>query len=80
MTVKVYGKAIGCIQCDRTKVALDKRETPYEFIDVTEDEEAFAYIIGLGYQQVPVVEYKGEHWSGYRPDKIQGLGNIRKEA
>ena len=27
----------------------------------------------LGYVQAPVVMAGGEHWSGYRPDKIKGL-------
>ena len=85
MTVTVYGKALGCIQCDRTKVALDKKGIPYTFIDVTESEAAYTYVTtSLGYQQVPVVEVERasgdiDTWSGFRPDKLQGLAT-RKDA
>ena len=30
-------------------------------------------VMALGYVQAPVVEANGEHWSGFRPDRIKGL-------
>lgn len=35
--------------------------------------EAVEKIKSLGYLQVPVIVTDTEHWSGYRPDKIQSL-------
>ena len=52
---------------------LDKCGAAYEVRDVTEDQTAYARVRELGYQQVPVVEAGGQHWSGYRPDRIGGL-------
>lgn len=40
---------------------------------MTEDQDAYAHVRELGYQQVPVVEVGQQHWSGFRPDKISGL-------
>ena len=31
---------------------------------------AMDYVKSLGYQQAPVVVTDGEHWAGFRPDKI----------
>ena len=83
MTVTVYSKP-RCPQCDATKRRLDKLGVPYLTADVTESPSDLARIIEWGYQQVPVVEvqYRGqvEHWSGFRPDKLQGLASARKDA
>lgn len=66
----VYSKP-SCVQCNATYRALTKAGVEYRVVDVSEDTEAFAYVLALGYQQVPVVETPtGEHWSGFRPDLI----------
>lgn len=82
MTVTLYSKP-ACVQCDATKRRLDKLGVPYLIADVTENPSDLARIIEWGYQQVPVVEVqhngKVEHWSGFRPDKLQGLAT-RKGA
>lgn len=64
-----------CIQCERTQAQLTRRAVPYDTRDVTTDPEAYRYITeDLGYQQAPVVVTDdGQHWSGYRPDKIKAL-------
>lgn len=80
MTVKVYGKHKGCVQCDATKRRLDKLDVPFDFIDVNEDAKAMEHILRLGYQQVPVVETPTFHFAGYRPDLLAGLITHRKEA
>ncbi|MFI7481431.1 glutaredoxin-like protein NrdH [Kocuria sp. M1R5S2] len=72
MSVTVYSKP-SCVQCNATYRALGKKGIDYDVVDVTEDEAALAHVVGLGYQQVPVVETSTEHWSGYRPDKIASL-------
>ena len=72
MSVTVYSKP-SCVQCNATFRALDKKGIDYRVVDVTEDQDAYQHVVGLGYQQVPVVETAQDHWSGYRPDKISSL-------
>ena len=71
MTV-VYSKP-ACVQCNATYRALDERGIAYSVVDMSEDVDALAFVKGLGYLQAPVVVSDGEHWSGYRPDKIDAL-------
>lgn len=70
--ITVYSKP-GCVQCQATMRKLDKRGAAYEVRDVTQDQDAYAHVRELGYQQVPVVEVGQQHWSGFRPDKIDAL-------
>lgn len=77
MTVTVYTKP-SCVQCDATKRKLESADIEYESIDLTKSEDAMQAVKELGYLQAPVVvaEFDGkptEHWSGYRPDKIESL-------
>lgn len=72
MSVTVYSKP-SCVQCNATYRALQKKGINYTVVDVTEDHAAYEHVVGLGYQQVPVVETTQEHWSGFRPDKISSL-------
>ena len=78
MTVTVYSKT-PCVQCEATERRLTKLGVPYVTVDVTEDPKALAKILAWGYQQVPVVDTGTAHWSGYRPDCLNGLAT-RKEA
>lgn len=68
-----------CIQCDRTQAQLTKHGVPFGIRDVTTDPEALRYITAeLGYRQAPVVVTDdGQHWSGYRPDKIKDYAVTR---
>ena len=70
--VTVYSKP-KCVQCNATYRALTKKGIEYVVVDVEADEAALNHVLGLGYQQVPVVETESDHWSGYRPDKITEL-------
>ena len=72
MSITLYTKP-ACVQCNATKKALDRAGLEYTSVDVTLDEEARDYVMALGYVQAPVVEANGEHWSGFRPDRIKGL-------
>lgn len=70
LVVTLYSKP-ACPQCVATKRRLDKRGAAYTVVDVTEDADALAFVLGLGYQQVPVVVLEsGAHWSGFRPEFI----------
>jgi glutaredoxin-like protein NrdH len=70
--VTIYGKP-GCVKCDRTKKSASKLGLDFEYKDITVDERAYARVIELGYQMLPVVEANGQHWSDYQPDKLASL-------
>ncbi len=72
MAVTVYTKP-SCVQCTATYRALDSKGIEYEVLDVSTDEQALETVKALGYLQAPVVIADGEHWSGFRPDKIDEL-------
>ena len=62
------------MQCDATYRKLDKLGLKYNKIDVTEDYEALHYARSLGnYSGAPIVEAGDQHWSGYKPDMLEGL-------
>ncbi|UGT58857.1 glutaredoxin-like protein NrdH [Nocardia asteroides] len=72
MSVIVYSKP-ACVQCDATYKALDKAGVDYDVVDISADSEARDYVMSLGYLTAPVVVVDGEHWSGFRPDRIKDL-------
>lgn len=72
MTITVYTKP-SCVQCDMTSRALDKKGIEYNTLDLSEDPAALEHVKELGYLQAPVIVTDGEHWSGFRPDKIEEL-------
>lgn len=72
MTVTVYSKP-ACVQCTATYRALDNRGIDYTVVDLSEDSEALQQVTALGYRQVPVVVAGGDHWAGFRPDRIAAL-------
>lgn len=74
MTVTVYTKP-SCVQCNATYRSLDSKGIEYNVVDLTEDADALAAVRELGYQQAPVVIAEGDHWSGFRPDKIDELAS-----
>jgi glutaredoxin-like protein NrdH len=72
MTVTVYTKP-ACVQCDATKRTLDKLGVSYEAIDVTTNQDAFDMLVEKGFKAMPVVNAGDEWWSGFNPEKINGL-------
>lgn len=73
MSITVYTKP-ACVQCDAVFRALDKNRIAYDVIDLSVDEDARDYVMSLGYLQAPVVVAgPGEHFSGFRPDRIKQL-------
>lgn len=79
MSITVYSKP-NCVQCDATYRALAKHGLAYEVIDITQDAEALQTVKALGYQQAPVVFAGGDHWSGFRPDRIKAAARAVVEA
>lgn len=83
MKILVYGKT-GCQPCTATKRWLDEREILFTPLDITMTENRVACSY-LGYAEAPVIVITGEsgvvqHWSGFRPDKLDELlrGNPQK--
>lgn len=74
MTVTVYTKP-SCVQCNATYRALDSKGIEYEILDLSVDAGALEQVKELGYLQAPVVITDGDHWSGFRPDKIDELAS-----
>ena len=74
MTITVYTKP-SCVQCTATYRALDNKGIEYKVLDLSEDESALEAVKALGYLQAPVVITDEDHWSGFRPDKINALAS-----
>lgn len=72
MMITVYTKP-ACVQCNATYKALDKHGLGYDVVDISQDPEAREYVMALGYLQAPVVVAGDEHWSGFRPDRLNML-------
>ncbi|OJU88235.1 NrdH-redoxin [Candidatus Saccharibacteria bacterium 49-20] len=72
MTITVYTKP-SCVQCNATYRALDAKGIDYEIRDLSKDPAALEAVKALGYLQAPVVVTDEDHWSGFRPDKIDEL-------
>ena len=71
----VYTKP-ACVQCNATYKALEKQGIAYDVVDISLDDEARDYVMALGHLQAPVVVAGGEHWSGFRPDRIKALAGV----
>ena len=72
MAITVFSKP-SCVQCDATYRTLEKHGLEFTVVDISVDAEALETVKALGYQQAPVVFANGDHWSGFRPDKIKEL-------
>lgn len=72
MSITIFSKP-NCVQCSATYRAMDKHGLDYEVVDLSVDAEALDTVKALGYQQAPVVFVGGDHWAGFRPDKIKAL-------
>lgn len=56
-----------------TGSALNKSGVAYDVVDITQDPDALAQVKSMGYVQAPVVVTDGDHWSGFRPDKLKQM-------
>lgn len=73
MSVVLYAKEKGCRQCEYTAKVLKKNGVPFETVILDKDQDARDYVASLGYMQAPVVVNGDDHWSGFRPDKLDAL-------
>lgn len=79
MAITVYTKH-DCVQCNATKRALTKQGLDFVEINLDEDAEALESVKAMGYMQAPVVDADGDHWAGFRPDKIKALAAAKVAA
>lgn len=81
MTVTVLSKP-ACVQCNATYKGLDARGISYNIVDMSEDFSALEKAKELGHLRAPVVLVNDgeDHWSGYRPDKLDQLASALKEV
>lgn len=71
--VTLYTKP-ACPQCTFTKKKLDDLGVPYQVFDITDNPWARGTVTAMGYSAAPVVVVSWtQHWSGYRPDKLNAL-------
>ena len=74
MNIKIYG-ANWCIDCVNTKNFLDSKGVKYDYIDITDNKEAIAFVeeINNGKRVVPTLIIDGET---YTNPNISLLKNI----
>lgn len=70
--ITVYSKK-DCQPCEFTKKILKGRGIGFNEVDIEHDAAGRDYIIGLGYRGAPVVVTPEDHWSGFRPDRLNKL-------
>lgn len=69
--VTVYSMP-NCPQCTATYKALDKNGVQYQTVNLAASPDDFQMVVSLGYQTAPVVITEaGDHWAGFRPDRIK---------
>ena len=60
-----------CMQCKATARKFEKVGASYEVVDLSDNDEARNAVRDMGYAGAPVVVApSGEHWSGFRPERI----------
>jgi glutaredoxin-like protein NrdH len=68
----VYSKP-NCVQCTATKTYLTNKGIDFNTVDITEDPDALALILGKGFLSAPVVNSGDEWWSGFQPDLLDKI-------
>lgn len=74
----VYSKP-RCMQCEMTKIWLNKNKIDFETVDIEVNPGAFELLKHYGYSSLPVVAIDDEigdsskSWSGFQIDKLEAL-------
>lgn len=64
----IYTKP-NCTQCDQAKLLLKMKGISFDTIDVTEDQEAFNFVVSEGFRGMPAIYLDG--------NKIGGLSELK---
>lgn len=59
MSYIVYGKP-NCPSCAKAKNLLESKGKEYVYVDVSENQEAYSYLVSNGFRSVPQVFLKGK--------------------
>ncbi|KAF2418200.1 glutaredoxin family protein [Microbacterium sp. B35-30] len=75
--ITVYTTGPACMRCTLTKRMLAQKGVRFIEVDIRDNQAAREYVVDdLGYTEAPVVVVSDEdHWSGFRPDKLDGLAS-----
>ena len=78
--VSVYTTGPDCMRCVLTKRVLTEKGVGFREVDIRSNDAAREYVVDdLGYTEAPVVVVTEEdHWSGFRPDKLEALADQRR--
>lgn len=78
--VSVYTTGPDCMRCVLTKRLLTEKGVRFLEVDIRSNDAAREYVVDdLGYTEAPVVVVTDEdHWSGFRPDKLDALADQRR--
>ena len=63
-----------CARSLATVRELSRLGLDFDEVDLTVDPAARAYVEALGYMRAPVVVAGVDHWAGYNPERISGIG------
>lgn len=70
--ITVYTKPAS-VQSNALLRALDRARLNYTVVDISQNPAARDYVMALGYLHAPVVVAGEDHWSGFRPDRINAI-------
>lgn len=70
--IKLYGAA-SCPQCQGAKALLERRNVPFEYIDVRKDAVGMNYLLERGLSTIPVIIWKDQCITGFSPKQIDKL-------
>lgn len=67
----------GCVQCTALARSMTRAGIEFDIVDISEDQDAFDLVVGLGFRQVPVVIADGiDPFSGFNPAKVEELAQV----
>lgn len=69
MVYTVYGKP-NCPECEKLKNFLNNRQTSYEYIDISENQDKREVLMNMGYRSVPQVFQGEQHIGGFLQTKV----------
>ena len=72
MSVTVLSQP-NCGPCTKVKGWLESKGVEYVEKDVTQDEEAYSFLMEHGLRQTPVIVTDTEYWTGINLEKMRGL-------
>lgn len=64
MLYTIYGKE-NCQNCIKAKMILDMKSKEYEYIDASNDDEIFNWLVGRGFRSMPQIFCGKEYVGGY---------------